>query len=450
MSLSSVEPNAPHPVVLISALRAGLQADTTSQTVDVLVRVQGPEPAARSPQASAPPRALAIALDASGSMQGRPLHEAKRCAEWLAGRLRPQDRLAVVRFEQTAQLVWPAVPVGNGRAVVQAIRQIETGGATALFDGWLEAANALAACEVPGLRRVILLSDGEANEGECDPAVISARCAHWAAQGVSTSTYGLGESFNEELMVAMARQGRGSQYYGHTADDLMLPFEQELQLIDARCMSDVRLSVRVPQGVRLTVLNDLPDRDGVLRLPDVAHGAEAWALLRLEVPAHALPALADGQALVQVTVSGRGPEGDTLLLAPAPLLLPVLPAEAWRLLPRDELVQRRLTEVGAAQALERMREAANQGDAQAVQALLQAARTEFGDSEWVQAILASMQQLADREGDVRALSKEMLYSSATLKTRVRACAEVAGISAMAEDEIPKFLRRRALQGRQAA
>ncbi|WP_165456619.1 VWA domain-containing protein [Aquabacterium lacunae] len=440
-----------HPRVQLSAVRSALQAGH-SNVLEVLVRVQGPEVAATAvgaPPAHALARALAIALDASGSMEGRPLAEAKRCAEWLVGRLRPHDRLAVVCFEQSAQLIWPAVEVGNGRAVVQAIRSIETGGATALHDGWHEAATALQGCDVPGLRRVILLSDGEANQGECDPGVIAQHCARWAAQGVSTSTYGLGESFNEELMVAMAREGRGSQYYGHTADDLMLPFEQELQLIDARCMGDVRLSYRVPQGVQVAVLNDLPRHDGVLRLPDVAHGAEAWALLRLTVPAELLPAVGQGLSVLQVTVSGRGAAGDTVLLAPAPLVLPVKAAADWAQCPPDELVQRRLTEVAAAQALERMREAANRGDAAAVQELLRAARAEFGHSDWVQAILASMQQLADREGDVRALSKEMKYSAATLMTRVRASDEQMCLSGgLAEEAVPKFLRRSGLQGRQ--
>ena len=36
-----------------------------------------------------------------------------------------------------------------------------------------------------------------------DTNEIATYCATWAAKGVTTSTYGLGNSFNEELMVAM-------------------------------------------------------------------------------------------------------------------------------------------------------------------------------------------------------------------------------------------------------
>jgi hypothetical protein len=52
---------------------------------------------------------------------------------------------------------------------------------------------------------------------------------------VTTSTYGLGRGFNEELMVAMARAGHGNSYYGQTAEDLMDPFREELELLNALC-----------------------------------------------------------------------------------------------------------------------------------------------------------------------------------------------------------------------
>mgnify|MGYP001125616670 CR=1 FL=1 len=40
-----------------------------------------------------------------------------------------------------------------------------------------------------------------------------------AERSVTTSTYGLGRDFNEELMVEMAKRGGGNHYYGDTAED---------------------------------------------------------------------------------------------------------------------------------------------------------------------------------------------------------------------------------------
>jgi Ca-activated chloride channel family protein len=441
---------AVRPRIVLSTMRPALQADLPN-TFEVLVRVQGPDApsqGARAGQAQHS-RALALVIDASGSMDGHPLEQAKRCAELVVSRLNPADRVAVVQFEQHVRLLWPAARLGDGAAVTQAIRSIESGGCTALHGGWLQGAQALAGIPGHGLRRVILLSDGDANEGETDPDLIAQQCADWAEQGVSTSTYGLGKGFNEELMVAMARAGGGGQYFGRSADDLMGPFERELDLINQLCLSDVRLSIRGAAGVSVEVLNDLPVLDGVHKLPDVAHGAEAWALLRLTVPAWVLDAARQGSALLQVTVSGRGADGESVLLDTAQLTMPVVGREGWQQLPADELVQRRVTEVAAAQALDNMRAAAQRGDMVALQEMLAAARKEFAGSDWVRAILDSMERLASARDGIQFCAKELLYSSRTLKTRLRARQETFEVNEMAEASVPAFLRRGGAQGQRA-
>lgn len=191
--------------VVLTPLRAGLCAGRDN-TVDVLVRIQAPDaPASHGGQR--PPQALALVIDRSGSMGGRPLAEAKRCADYVLGKLRPSDSVAVVSFDNRVQRLWPAVPLGDGGHQRAAIAGIQPGGNTNLHRGWKDGTDALAEVSGQGLKRVILLSDGQANEGVTDEAEIAAQCAAWTSQGVTTSTYGLGNRFHEELMVAMARAG---------------------------------------------------------------------------------------------------------------------------------------------------------------------------------------------------------------------------------------------------
>ena len=194
--------------VVLTPRRAGLCAGQDN-TVEVLVRIQAPEAPAGN-GAQRPPQALALVIDRSGSMAGRPLEEAKRCAEYVLGKLRPTDAVALVKFDNRVQRRWPAAPLGDGAPQRAAIAGIQGGGNTNLHGGWKEGADALVEVAGQGLKRVILLSDGQANEGVTDPAEIAAQCAAWATKGITTSTYGLGNSFNEELMVAMARAGAGN------------------------------------------------------------------------------------------------------------------------------------------------------------------------------------------------------------------------------------------------
>ena len=195
-----------------------------------------------------PPQSHALVIDRSGSMQGRPLAEARRCAEFVVCRLRPADAVSVVQFDNRVERLWPAVPLGDGDAVRGAIGRVHAGGNTNLHGGWLEGAESLADARGAGLKRVILLSDGCANEGLTDSAEIATQCAAWAAKGVTTSTYGLGDNFNEDLMVAMARTGGGNHYYGDTAEDLMEPFQQELDLLANLALRQVELSASVLDG----------------------------------------------------------------------------------------------------------------------------------------------------------------------------------------------------------
>ncbi|MDP1692144.1 MAG: VWA domain-containing protein [Burkholderiaceae bacterium] len=431
--------------VVLAPRRAGLRAGQDN-VVEILVRIQAPD-APVGHTAVRPPQAIALVIDRSGSMEGRPLAEARRCAEYVVGKLRPTDTVSLVQFDNRVQRLWPAVPLGDGAPLRAAIAGIHSGGNTHLHGGWCEGAETLSDVAGTGLKRVILLSDGQANEGLTDATAIAAQCAEWAARGVTTSTYGLGNSFNEELMVAMARAGGGNHYYGDTAEDLMDPFQQELELLGNLCLRDLRLSAAVPDGVEVQMVNDLPAVDGGWRLPDLAWGAEAWAVLRLKVPAGALPPLGQLLSVLRVSVEGRSLEGEAVTLERAGLALPVMSASAFDKLTDDELVSRRLVELAAADALSRMRGAAAHRDWAAVDRLLEEASRQFAGNEWVAAVLAAMKELAQSRSRER-MMKESMYSASKLRSRLSAKDEGVSFSVASESiERPAYLRRKPSQGK---
>lgn len=431
--------------VLLTPLRPGLHAGQDN-TVDVLVRVQAPD-APQGHSSVRPPQALSLVIDRSGSMAGRPLEEAKRCAEYVLAKLRPTDVVSLVKFDNRVQRLWPAVALGDGMPQRAAIAGIHAGGNTDLHGGWKEGAGTLEYRSGGGLNRVILLSDGCANEGETDPAAIARQCAEWAARGITTSTYGLGNGFNEELMVAMARAGGGNHYYGDSAEDLMDPFQQELELLGNLCLRDLRLQATAPDGVEVRMLNELPALDGGWRLPDLAWGAEAWAVLRLTVPAGALPRAGQLWSLLRVAVAGQSLEGDPVALERAGMALPVLQQAAFDALPEDELVARRLVELAAAVALTLMRTAAGRGDWAMVDRLLDEAARRFADNEWVAAVLAAMKEIADSRSRER-MMKESMYSSGKLRSRLSPKDEGSGFMAELEaSQQPAYLRRKPAQGK---
>lgn len=433
--------------VRLVPLRSALAAGRNNE-VEVLVRLQSPARPTAVPGQSRAPLAIALVIDRSGSMRGRPLEEARRCAEAMIDRLAPTDSVALVQFDDDVQRLWPAVPIGDGLALKRLLANLQPGGSTALHGGWLEGADSLVELAGRGLCRVVLLSDGKANVGWTETADIAAACAEWRARGITTSTYGLGEHFNEELMLAMAEAGGGNGYYGDSAEDLMAPFQQEFDLLADLCLRDLRLRISVGHGLPITatLLNELPRvQDGWL-MTDLPWNAEAWALLRLDIPATALPPVGERMALFEAGVRGTDLQGREVALERAVLDLPVVQPATYARLDADPLVERRCAELQAASALAAVRRAVMDGRWDEAESLLEAASERFAGNDWVVSVVGAMKGLVSRREQHR-VGKELMYSASKMNKRLTARHEDTGFIASAEAAAPAYLRRRALQGK---
>ena len=435
--------NQPDGLVLLTPRRSALLADHDN-TVDVLVRVQAPATIVTEGR-QRPPMGIALVLDRSGSMAGRPLEEAKRCARFMVSRLTAADSVALVQFDDTVNVLAEAAPLSTTATLDRIIDAIHSGGQTNLHGGWLAGAEQLAPfASMRSLQRVILLSDGCANHGLADGHAIAKQCAELAAAGVTTSTYGLGNSFNEALMVAMAESGRGNHYYGAGAEDLFEPFNQEFDLLSNLWLRNVVLEVHPVPGVKAVVMNAYPSAGSgeSWRLPDIAAGSEAWAMIRLTVPSSLVTS--DARSLLAVAVRGAANDGEPVQLAGTLRGLAPLPPTAFSAVSEDELVARRGTELEASALLKRCRVAAEAYDWAAVDAILADVLVRFGSNVWVGDIIQAMQQIA-REKDRMRMMKEAMYSSSSLSHRLASSGETADSST--DRQFASFLRRKTSQGR---
>ncbi len=90
----------------------------------------------------------------------------------------------------------------------------------------------------------------------------------------------------------------------------------------------------------MSLLNDYPmeAREGfpLIRLPDIPYGAEAWAIVELEIPAGL--ALESGNQFLQVGVTASTPEGEPMAFPEASLTLKALSSAAWDAVLPDPLV----------------------------------------------------------------------------------------------------------------
>jgi Ca-activated chloride channel family protein len=433
------------PKLIITPRRPAVLADFPA-TVDVLVRVQAPDQPAPdgSPgvQATRTPLHLALVIDRSGSMSGQPLAEARRAAAFVVDGLAPQDRASLVVYDDSVDTLVPLTGLADKSVLRKAIAAIDSAGSTNLHGGWIGGAETLAPATAAGIvSRVILLSDGCANHGLTEPEAIYAQCRELAAAGVTTSTYGLGRSFNEDLMIGMARAGQGNTYYGQTAEDLMDPFREELALLNALCARRLVLEVQTAEGVRAEILNGYTAvGENRWQLPDLAYGGEAWALVRLTVPRRS--ASADPATLMSAGVRYVDLSGEPRALQPETLALPALAAGAYEALVEDELVARRAGELEAARLQREARAAARQHDWATVDQLIAKTRVLGEANPWLGDIAAGMAVLAEGRDEVL-FAKEASYSSDRMSNRLAPSRESLDRSA----PTPAFLRRKGAQGK---
>jgi Ca-activated chloride channel family protein len=428
----------------LTPLRSGLLAGKHN-TVTVLVRATAPEAPERL-KAKRVPLNLALVIDRSGSMGGQPLHEAKRCAAHIVRGLKPDDRAAIVAYDSDVEVLARTRKVGDGRRLLGAIQSIHTGGATALYDGWRLGADQvlIGQKKARSLSRVLLLSDGCANRGLTDPEKIASRVSRARDLGVTTSTYGLGRHFNEDLMMEMGSAGGGNSYYGQCAEDLIDPFQEELELLGAICGRNLTLKLDTPSGIKARVLNQY-DRDvnGHWRLPNLAYGGEAWALVELEVSKNLARKELDTLKLLDATLQLEPRE----MMASTGLRLPCLSRLGYSSLKKDKTVRARTQEIRAAEIQKEARQAAQAGDWSRVDELLAIARKEAKKNPWLESALERLTRYANQRDRGR-FSKEAYYSAHRLHTRLADPNECSDDYDLAlESSKASYLRRKNEQGK---
>ena len=438
---------------VVTPRHEGIPRDRGSE-LDVLVRLQAPDTPADGTTQRRHALNVACVIDRSGSMSGQPLEEAKRCVVRMMERLTAQDRAACVIYDDRVRVLVPTARVQGPSRFRAALAPVRSGGTTNLHGGWLEGAQQLThSLRENEISRVILLSDGQANAGLTDVAAIAAQCQELATAGVTTSTYGLGRDFNEDLMIAMARKGGGNNYYGETAADLMEPFQEEFDLLQDLCARHVRLRISPSPGVRARVLNDYePAARETWRLPDLAYGSEAWALVRLEVTedALAIPLTPAQIHLMDLQFELVDMETRERRFVGGPLSVPALPDDRLDQLAQDEVVASRAREVDSAALQMRIRDAVRAGDWDTAERLLARAEQDAADHPWLRWMTRTVRyHLQQRDGGQ--ILKETAYSSTRLQRRLLAREDAADHVAFdpgEEDRKRRYLRRKTRQGRQ--
>jgi len=238
------------------------------------------------------PTDVVVVLDRSGSMGGDPLTKALAAIRELVGQLSAEDRFALITYSNGSDLV---VPLGlaseTARDVwIGRLGTIGADGGTNMSAGLDRAHDLVSATRAAGrVARVVLLSDGHANQGDATPEGLSQRSARAVSGEYVLSTVGVGEGFDERLMTRLADAGTGNFYYVPHVEVLAGIFSDEFESARETVASALEIRIETPGGVQVVDAAGYPIEvlpgHAILRPGALFAGQERSFWVTLRVPA---------------------------------------------------------------------------------------------------------------------------------------------------------------------
>jgi len=204
------------------------------------------------------PVSVALVLDRSGSMGGRKIELARDATAQALRLLRAVDRFALVVYDNEVTLLSESVRATPDakRCALERLARIDARSTTDLSGGWLQGAEQLVRALSPNtISRCLLLTDGLANQGVTDRAELMGMAAALQAQGLSTSTFGVGEDFDERLLRGMAEVSGGNFYFIEAPEQIPDLLASELGETLEIVARDVVLEAGLAPGISAEPLN---------------------------------------------------------------------------------------------------------------------------------------------------------------------------------------------------
>lgn len=313
------------------------------------------------------PADVVLVIDCSGSMgngPGSPLDQALAASRYVLSQLSGEDRAAVLVYDDSVRTLHALSH--NHEEAARKLWHITMGGMTALAPALYAGLDQLSGKDEERVRRVFLLSDGQANVGERRADVIADRVASMCRDGAQVSTFGLGPHYNELLLEAIAKAGGGNYYYLASADEAADAFANELSQLFEVTARDVQLTVKAATGAKVTQLLGLDAEKSPVAVGDIPAGATRTLLVEIELDA----AKAGKKDAATFTLKWRQPDAKKATAESSAVTATVTTSEDKVLAGVDALVLAKVAEMEAAKAQAEAALAADRGDFAFAQSLI--------------------------------------------------------------------------------
>jgi Ca-activated chloride channel family protein len=236
----------------------------------------------------APPLNLALVVDKSGSMAGDDrIGNLIKSLVAFVNRLRPDDIVSLVVFDDFEEVLYPAKPVGTDKSkLINTILRIEADNGTQIAQGLKAGYTELMKNYKTGrVNRLILLSDGYGSEPVEET---TAAAKPFTAKGAECTAVGVGPDYNVPLLNMLATTGGGVVEHVGDPTQLESVFLNQIGSVLYPVAKDLELEVLFGKSLEYKQLYGFPLVEkgaGRLRLKmkNMFSGLNQLAFLRFRV-----------------------------------------------------------------------------------------------------------------------------------------------------------------------
>ena len=197
------------------------------------------------------PLNISIVIDRSGSMSEKnKLEYVKKAVDYIIDEAGPDDYVSVVTYDDNVDVLQRSQVIRDKYELREKINALQPGGFTNLSGGMFEGYDQVNRSYMRGyVNRVMLLSDGLANRGITDRHKLSKMVRDKNRKdGITISTFGVGNDFNENMMTDIADYGKGNYYYIKNSSDIPEIFASELKGIHNLVGQGTKMKIKFPSG----------------------------------------------------------------------------------------------------------------------------------------------------------------------------------------------------------
>ena len=205
--------------------------------------------------------------------------------------LSEQDEVSVVVFDSNVRTLVPRQKGVYKESLKSLINTLYPGSSTNMSGGLLQG-HQLVNKDFQGVKRVMLLTDGNANIGVATPDGLKGVITQMVTDVNSkrpyctVSTFGFGIDCNQELLADMARIGQGNYYFIADGADLQNTFAKELGGVVGCMAQNIEIKVKPNRGVKIeSILNNFTVGDdngtAVIKAEDIYASENKHVLIKL-------------------------------------------------------------------------------------------------------------------------------------------------------------------------